>query len=263
MTAAALFYGDAMITPAISVLSAVEGLNLATPAFEPYVIPLSLGILVLLFAVQSRGTAAVAFVFGPITAVWFAAMAVGGAVHLLRSPAILAAISPCMAWPFWRSTARRGSSRSERSSWPSPARRRSTPTWAISAASRSRPHGSLVLPSLALNYLGQGALLLDRPEALENPFYLLYPAWALIPMVVLATMATIIASQAVITGAFSLTQQAIQLGLLPRMDIRRTSETEKGQIYIPRINWMLLLAWCSSSTPSSRPAPWPRPTGSR
>jgi KUP system potassium uptake protein len=243
MVAAALFYGDAMITPAISVLSAVEGLNLATPAFEPYVIPLSLVILVLLFAVQSRGTAAVAFVFGPITAVWFAAMAVGGGAHLLRSPAILAAIDPSYGVAFLAQHGVAGlfalgavflavtGAEALYADMGHFGRKPIQTAWLL-----------LVLPSLALNYLGQGALLLDRPETLENPFYLLYPAWALIPMVVLATMATIIASQAVITGAFSLTQQAIQLGLLPRMDIRRTSETEKGQIYIPRINWMLLVA---------------------
>jgi KUP system potassium uptake protein len=243
MAGAALFYGDAIITPAISVLSAVEGLKLITPALEPYVLPISLAILVALFAVQSRGTAAVAVVFGPITAVWFVAMAVGGLVHLADDMSILGALSPTHGIRFLTNHGMAG-------------------LFALGAVFLAVTGAEalyadmghfgrkpiqlawigLVLPALALNYLGQGAMLLAYPERLENPFYLLYPSWALLPMVVLATMATIIASQAVITGAFSLTQQAIQLGLLPRFEVRRTSETEKGQIYIPKVNGYLLVA---------------------
>ena len=244
MAGAALFYGDAIITPAISVLSAVEGLKLATPAFEPYVIPLSLAILVGLFSVQSRGTAAVAAWFGPITV---------GLVHRhgdrrarftsSDDPSILAALSPTYGVRFLLNHGHVGllalgavfltvtGAEALYADMGHFGRKPIQTAWL-----------GFVLPSLAINYLGQGALLLSHPEKLENPFFLLYPDWALLPMVALATAATIIASQAVITGAFSLTQQAIQLGLLPRMEIRRTSETEKGQIYIPRVNWLLLVA---------------------
>jgi KUP system potassium uptake protein len=242
MIGAALFYGDATITPAISVMSAVEGLGLVTSALEPFILPISLMILVGLFAVQSRGTAAVAAWFGPITAVWFIAMAVGGLLHIVGEPAILYAISPIYGVEFLLDHGMAG-------------------LFALGAVFLAVTGAealyadmghfgrkpiqfawlALVLPSLAINYLGQGALLLAQPDKLESPFYLLYPAWAVPPMIVLASMATIIASQAVITGAFSLTQQAIQLRLLPRFDILRTSETEKGQIFIPRINFLLLL----------------------
>ena len=238
---AALFYGDAMITPSLSVLSAVEGLKLATPAFEPYVVPLSLVVLVALFAVQSRGTALVAAWFGPITTVWFLAMAVGGLIHIADQPGILAAISPTYGVSFLLNHGIAG-------------------LFAlglvflavtgVEALYADMGHFGrkpiqmawigLVFPALSINYFGQGALLLAHPEKLENPFFLLYPGWALLPMVALATAATIIASQAVITGAYSLTQQAIQLGLMPRLEIRRTSETEKGQVYLPRVNWLLL-----------------------
>src|SRR4051794_15523947 len=243
MAGAALFYGDAIITPAISVLSAVEGLKLATPAFEPFVIPLSLAILVGLFSVQSRGTAAVAAWFGPITAIWFVALAIGGLVHLADDASILAAISPVPGVRFLVAHGHVGllalgavfltvtGAEALYADMGHFGRRPIQTAWLC-----------FVLPSLAINYLGQGALLLNHPEKLESPFFLLYPDWALLPMVALATAATIIASQAVITGAYSLTQQAIQLGLLPRLEIRRTSETEKGQIYIPRVNWLLLIA---------------------
>ncbi|HZY21364.1 MAG TPA: KUP/HAK/KT family potassium transporter, partial [Beijerinckiaceae bacterium] len=243
MAGAALFYGDAIITPAISVLSAVEGLKLATPAFEPFVIPLSLAILVGLFSVQSRGTAAVAAWFGPITAIWFLALAAGGLMHLVDDPSILAALSPIHGVRFLLGHGHVGlvalgavfltvtGAEALYADMGHFGRKPIQTAWL-----------AFVLPSLAINYLGQGALLLKHPEKLENPFFLLYPGWALLPMVALATAATIIASQAVITGAFSLTQQAIQLGLLPRMEIRRTSETEKGQIYIPRVNWLVLIA---------------------
>jgi KUP system potassium uptake protein len=243
MGGAALFYGDAVITPAISVLSAVEGLKLVTPALEAFVLPLSLLILVGLFAVQSFGTAAVAAWFGPITAVWFIVMAIGGIIHIAGEPGILAAISPTYGVQFLAGHGHAGllalgavflavtGAEALYADMGHFGRKPIQTAWLL-----------LVLPSLAINYLGQGALLLAHPEKLENPFFLLYPEWALLPMVGLATFATIIASQAVITGAYSLTQQAIQLGLLPRMEIRRTSETEKGQIYIPRINWLLLIA---------------------
>src|SRR3954463_15563161 len=243
MAGAALFYGDAIITPAISVLSAVEGLKLATPAFEPFVIPLSLAILIGLFSVQSRGTAAVAAWFGPITAIWFLALAGGGLMHLVDDPSILAALSPIHGVRFLLGHGHVGlvalgavfltvtGAEALYADMGHFGRKPIQTAWL-----------AFVLPSLAINYLGQGALLLKHPEKLEAPFFLLYPGWALLPMVALATAATIIASQAVITGAFSLTQQAIQLGLLPRMEIRRTSETEKGQIYIPRVNWLVLIA---------------------
>ncbi|WP_445504696.1 potassium transporter Kup [Microvirga sp. G4-2] len=241
MIGAALFYGDAIITPAISVLSAVEGLTVASPAFEHYVLPLSLVILVGLFAVQSHGTARVAAWFGPITAVWFVLMAVGGLVHIADDPSILAAISPTYGIVFLATHGKAGlfalgavflavtGAEALYADMGHFGRRPIQTAWL-----------GLVLPCLAVNYIGQGALLLADPAKIENPFFLLYPDWALFPMVGMATLATIIASQAVITGAFSITQQAIQLGLLPRMEIRWTSETEKGQIYVPKINFLLL-----------------------
>ena len=241
MAGAALFYGDAVITPAISVLSAVEGLNLVAPNLDAWVVPLSSGILVLLFAAQSRGTASVAFVFGPVMALWFVAIALSGAVHLFAAPRILLALSPTYGVVFLGAHGVAGLFAL------------GAVFLAVTGAEAlyadmghfgSKPIRvawlALVLPALTLCYLGQGALLLQRPEAIENPFYLLFPGWALLPMVVLATAATIIASQAVITGAFSITQQAIQLGLMPRTEIRRTSETEKGQIYVPRVNYLVL-----------------------
>ncbi|QFU14899.1 potassium transporter Kup [Microvirga thermotolerans] len=243
MIGAALFYGDAIITPAISVLSAVEGLNLATPAFEHYVLPLSLAILVGLFAVQSRGTARVAAWFGPIMVLWFALLALGGLRHIADQPGIVAALSPTYGIAFLATHGTAGlfalgavflavtGAEALYADLGHFGRRPIQLAWLF-----------FVLPSLGLNYLGQGAMLLLSPDAIENPFFLLYPDWALLPMVGMATVATIIASQAVITGAFSLTQQAIQLGLLPRMDIRWTSETERGQIYVPRVNWLLLAA---------------------
>jgi KUP system potassium uptake protein len=241
--ASALFYGDAMITPAISVLSAVEGLSLVTPAFDSSVVPLSLAIMVGLFAVQSRGTGAVAAWFGPITLVWFAALAVAGAVQIVAYPAVLAAFSPTYAVAFLASHGMIGLVTL------GAVFLAVTGAEALYADLGHFGRGpiraawlTVVFPCLALNYLGQGALVLTRPDAMENPFFRMVPEWALLPMVVLATAATIIASQAVITGAYSMTQQAIQLGLMPRLEIRRTSETTKGQIYIPRINWLLLIA---------------------
>jgi KUP system potassium uptake protein len=234
MAGAALFYGDAIITPAISVLSAVEGLKLVAPAFDPYVLPLSAAIIIGLFIVQSRGTAKVAAWFGPIMTIWFIAIAIGGIIRLADNASILGAINPIHGVRFLLAHGHAGLLALGAVFL--------TVTGAEALYADMGHFGSrpirtawliVVMPSLILNYLGQGALLLSHPEKLENPFFLLYPDWALLPMVVLATVATIIASQAVISGAFSLTHQAMQLGLLPRMEIRRTSETEKGQIYLP------------------------------
>jgi KUP system potassium uptake protein len=240
---AALFYGDAVITPAISVLSAVEGLKLVTPAFEPYVVPIALGILIALFAVQSKGTGRVAAFFGPITLLWFIVMAALGILHIADDPEVFKAINPWWGVSFIAthpglSLAILGSvclavtgAEALYADLGHFGRGPIRAAWSI-----------VVFPALALNYLGQGALILARPETAVNPFYLLAPDWFLLPLVCLATMATIIASQAVITGAFSLTRQAIQLGLLPRLEIRFTSESHAGQIYMPRVNFMLLLA---------------------
>ena len=242
MISAALFYGDAMITPALSVLSAVEGLEIVTPAFHSYVVPVAVLILFGLFAVQSRGTARVALFFGPITLVWFFALAVAGVWHIGQNPTVLGAFNPMYGVSFLLSHGMIGLATlgavflvvtgSEAlyadlgHFGPGPIR---TAWFAVA------------LPALTLNYLGQGALLLGNSKAIENPFFLLYPDWALLPMVVLATAATVIASQAVITGAYSLTRQAIQLGLLPRLEIRHTSESQFGQIYMPRVNTLLLI----------------------
>jgi KUP system potassium uptake protein len=243
MAGAALFYGDAIITPAISVLSAIEGLKLVAPAFDHFILPLSLVIIVGLFFVQSRGTAIVAAWFGPIMTVWFIVLAMGGLIQLAANPGILSAINPILGINFLFTHGHAGLLALGAVFL--------TVTGAEALYADMGHFGSkpiraawliVVMPALIFNYLGQGALLLSHPEKLENPFFLLYPDWALLPMVLLATIATIIASQAVISGAFSLTHQAMQLGLLPRMEMRRTSETEKGQIYIPRINWLLLVA---------------------
>ena len=240
---AALFYGDAMITPAISVLSAVEGLKVIAPALESYVIPISLIILVTLFVVQRRGTAAVARYFGPVTLIWFIALVIGGLIHIADYPSIIAAINPLYAVSFITTHGHIGfvtlgavflavtGAEALYADLGHFGRKPIQVAWL-----------AVVFPALAINYMGQGALVLAHPGHIENPFFLLYPSWALIPMVILATAATVIASQAVVTGAYSLTQQAIQLGLLPRLEIRRTSETQAGQIYIPRINWILLAA---------------------
>ncbi|MBH0239246.1 potassium transporter Kup [Methylobrevis albus] len=239
---AALFYGDAIITPAISVLSAVEGMKLVTPLFADYVVPITIAIIIGLFLVQSRGTGAVARWFGPITAVWFLAMAAAGLSHINDDPEILHALNPLAAIGFLVDNGLLGLTVL------------GSVFLAVTGAEAlyaDMGHFGklpirvawlgLVFPSLALNYMGQGALVLAHPEAMENPFFLLVPGWALLPMVILATVATVIASQAVITGAFSLTRQAIQLGLLPRFETRHTSATQAGQIYMPRINWLLCL----------------------
>jgi KUP system potassium uptake protein len=236
----ALFYGDGVITPAISVLSAVEGLEVVSPAFKTYVIPLTLVILFVLFAVQKRGTGGIGKFFGPITLVWFAIISVLGVMHIWHDPAILFAISPHYALGFIVDNP--------------------LVTFIILGAVVLCVTGaealyadlghfgkkpirlawfSVVMPALTLNYFGQGALLLRYPETVKNPFFLMAPDWALIPLVVLATMATVIASQALITGAFSVTKQVIQLGYLPRLDVQHTSVRDTGQIYMPLVNWGL------------------------
>ena len=238
----ALFYGDAIITPALSVLSAVEGMKIVTPAFEPYVVPITVIILILLFAVQSRGTARVAAFFGPVMMVWFIALAVGGLWHIGQNWSVLLAFNPYYGVHFLLNHGMIGFYTLGAVFLVM------TGAEALYADLGHFGRGpiriawlAVVLPALVVNYLGQGALVLADPKAIENPFFLLFPDWALLPMVILATAATVIASQAVITGAYSLTRQAIQLGLLPRLEIRHTSEALFGQIYMPRVNMLLLV----------------------
>jgi len=238
----ALFYGDAIITPALSVLSAIEGLKIATPAFDPYVVPVTVAILIGLFAVQSHGTAKVAAFFGPITLVWFVTLAAAGLWHIGQNPAVLRALNPMHGVSFLAGHGIIGLFTL------GAVFLAVTGAEALYADLGHFGRGpirmawlSVVLPALTLNYFGQGALVLADPAALENPFFLLYPQWALLPMVLLATAATVIASQAVITGAYSISQQAIQLGLLPRLEIRHTSEALFGQIYMPSVNTLLLI----------------------
>jgi KUP system potassium uptake protein len=238
---AALFIGDAMITPALSVLSAVEGLKLVTPTLADYVVPISVVIMVMLFAVQSLGTAAVSKFFGPVTAVWFLVMGLGGIEHISDDLGIFSAFNPWYAVLFMVNEGYVGlvvlgavfltvtGAEALYADLGHFGRRPIQWAWFC-----------LVFPALTLNYLGQGAFVLAHPEAVDNPFFLMFPKWALLPVVVLATAATIIASQAVITGAFSLTRQAIHLGFLPRMEIFHTSETQTGQIYLPGVNTVLL-----------------------
>jgi KUP system potassium uptake protein len=237
---AAFFYGDAVITPAMSVLSAIEGMNLISKAFDAYVVPLSLIILTGLFMAQSYGTAKVATYFGPICVVWFLALAGGGINQIIANPTILAALNP---WFGVRFVFDHGLIAFNVLGLVFLAVTGAEALYADLGHFGRKPIQFawlwFVLPSLTLNYFGQGALVLAHPEAIENPFYLLYPKETLIPMVLLATAATVIASQAVITGAFSLTRQAIQLGLVPRLAIKHTSESMAGQIYLPRVNWIL------------------------
>ena len=240
---AALLWGDSMITPAISVLSAIEGLGVATPVFEPYIIPITIGILVGLFFFQRRGTAGIGAIFGPVTLVWFLTLAVLGINQLVANPAVFRAINPVYAVEFFANNGWQGffvlgsvflvvtggealyadighfGTRPIRLTW-----------------------FGVVLPCLLLNYFGQGALVLAEPEAISHPFYHMAPDWALYPLVGIATCATVIASQAVISGAFSLTRQAVQLGYLPRVEVVHTSEEEEGQIYLPAVNWTLMIA---------------------
>jgi KUP system potassium uptake protein len=241
----ALFYGDAVITPALSVLSAVEGIKLLTAALDPYVVPITAAILLALFAVQSRGTARVAAFFGPIMLVWFIVIGIAAFPAIGRAPEVLLSLNPYYAVSFMLHHGIIGFVTL------------GAVFLAVTGAEAlyadlghfgKRPIQTawlfIVLPSLALNYLGQGAIVMTDPKAVENPFFLMFPDWAplRVAMVVLATVATVIASQAVISGAYSLTRQAIQLGLMPRFEIRHTSESQSGQIYIPRINRLLLIA---------------------
>lgn len=243
MFGAAMFYGDGMITPAISVLSAVEGLEVATPLFGKYVLPITLVILFVLFFFQRHGTAVIGKFFGPITCVWFITLAGLGVVHIAKTPEILAAVSPHYAFRFalehgWQAFIVLGSVFL-------------AVTGAEALYADMGHFGSkairiawfgLAMPSLLLNYFGQGALILQLPESVKNPFYMMAPQWGILPLVVIATLATVIASQAVITGAFSLTRQAILMGYCPRMKIIHTSDQEIGQIYIPAVNWTLLVS---------------------
>ncbi|MFA6971235.1 MAG: potassium transporter Kup [Gallionella sp.] len=241
--AAALFFGDGMITPAISVLSAVEGLEVISPQFKEFVIPIVILVLTGLFFIQKHGTGAVGLTFGPIMILWFVCLGIFGTLSIVQSPQVLWAINPFYAYQFlvadpWISFLALGSV-----------------VLAITggeALYADMGHFGkspirlgwfyFVLPALVLNYFGQGALLLQNPHAIENPFYLLAPAWALVPMVLLATAATVIASQAVISGAFSIANQSVQMGFLPRMEVRQTSDKAQGQIYVPFTNWTLYLA---------------------
>jgi KUP system potassium uptake protein len=243
---AALLYGDGAITPAISVLSAVEGLQVAAPRLQPFVIPITLVILIALFWIQKRGTASVGAVFGPITVVWFATLAVLGAYRLMSNLSVLAALSPTYAVKFLIAQGATGI----------------TVLGAVFLVVTGgealyadlghfgrRPIQlgwfAVVFPALLLNYFGQGALLLSEPDAVENPFFRMAPSWALYPLVALSTAATVIASQALITGVFSLTRQATMLGFLPRIEVKHTSAHQQGQIYVPSMNWLLMLATVS------------------
>jgi KUP system potassium uptake protein len=239
---ASMFIGDAMIAPAISVLSAVEGLKIAAPALEHYVVPLTVVILIALFSVQSRGTARVASLFGPVMVVWFATIAVLGAISIAAAPQVVAAFNPWYALHFLRTHHVVGlvtlgavflavtGGEALYADLGHFGRKPIQVGWFV-----------FVLPALLINYYGQGALMLTHPSAIENPFYRLAPDGFLVPLIVLATAATVIASQAVITGAYSLIRQAVQLGLLPRFEVRYTSETHAGQIYLPRVNLLLLI----------------------
>jgi KUP system potassium uptake protein len=240
---AALFYGDGVITPAISVLSAVEGLEVATPALKAYVLPITIGVLIALFAFQRKGTAGIGALFGPVMVLWFGALALLGILNILNEPSVVKSLNPAYAFTFlatnpWLGFLSLGGvvlvltgAEALYADMGHFGRKPVQVAWF-----------GFVLPALVLNYFGQGALLLHNPAAIQNPFYLLAPAWALYPMVTLATVATVIASQAVISGAFSITRQAIQLGYSPRMEVLQTSDREIGQIYLPGINWALLLA---------------------
>jgi KUP system potassium uptake protein len=239
----ALLYGDGMITPAISVLSAVEGLGIVTPAFEPFILPITIVILTLLFLVQRRGTGSVGRVFGPLTLLWFLTLAALGVWNLLQEPRVLAALSPVHAVHFflangWHAVLVLGSvflvvtgGEALYADMGHFGRRPIRLAWFV-----------VVLPALLLNYYGQGALVMRDPTAIANPFYRMAPTWALLPVVIVATMATVIASQALISGAFSLTLQAVQLGYSPRVRIEHTSARERGQIYVPAVNWLLMVS---------------------
>ncbi|MGK2857043.1 MAG: potassium transporter Kup [Thermoanaerobaculia bacterium] len=240
---AALFFGDGMITPAISVLSAVEGLNVATPVFTPFVVPITIVILLGLFLAQKRGTGKIGAIFGPVMLGWFSVLAILGLSQIVRAPEVLLAVNPLHAIDFFRHQGAEGflvlgavflCVTGGEALYADMGHFGKMPirlTWF-----------SVAMPGLLLNYFGQGALLLREPGAVDNPFYRMGPSWALYPMVILATAATVIASQAVISGAFSLARQAVLLGYSPRLDIDHTSDREIGQIYIPLVNWILMIA---------------------
>lgn len=243
MLGCALFYGDSIITPAISVLSAVEGLKLVTTGFIPYIIPISLGIIILLFAMQRHGTEKISRYFGPIMMIWFLAMAAGGISHIKDAPEVWKAINPIYAYNFLTNY---GTASFIALGAVFLAVTGAEALYADLGHFGKKPIRLawiyFVMPCLLLNYFGQAALVLSNPHAAENAFFLLYPEWALLPMVILATMACVIASQAVITGAYSLTHQAIQLGLLPRLEVKYTSSEKVGQIFMPQVNWILLVS---------------------
>ncbi|MBX9629935.1 MAG: potassium transporter Kup [Burkholderiales bacterium] len=243
MFGAALFYGDSMITPAISVLSAVEGLTVATTVFDPYIVPITVAVIIGLFVVQFKGTGIVGALFGPITACWFVVLAILGVAQIVHNPHVLNGLNPVWAVEFFINNRLHG--------FLALGAVVLAVTGAEALYADMGHFGKnpirvawlgLVFPALILNYFGQGALLLSDPAAVEHPFFHMVPSWALYPMVALATLATVIASQAVISGAYSLTRQAIQLGYCPRLAIRHTSEKEIGQVYMPWINWALLFA---------------------
>lgn len=239
---ACMFYADGMITPAISVLSAVEGLEVAAPGLQAVVIPITLAVIFILFWVQSKGTALVGAFFGPVMLLWFGTLAVLGAINIMHEPLVLKALSPYYAVAFFLA-----------SPWTAFVALGSVVLAVTGAEALYADMGhfgrkpirlvwfSFVLPALIINYFGQGALLLHDPAAIKNPFYLLAPAWMLYPLIVLATLSTVIASQAVISGAYSVSRQALQLGFLPRMRILHTSDKQEGQIYMPRVNWTLMV----------------------
>lgn len=240
MVGISLFFGDAIITPAMSVLSAVEGMTLVAPSFSPFVVPVTLAIIVALFLVQSKGTAAVSILFGPIMVVWFVVMAIMGIWHIGDDVGILSALNPLHAAGFivnngFASLIVLGSVFLAVTGGEA--------LYADMGHFGRKPirlaWGILVFPALTLSYLGQGAMVLARPETAKNPFFLMAPDWALFPLVILATFATVIASQAVISGAFSMMKQAVRMGLLPRLEIQHTSESQFGQIYLPKVNMIL------------------------
>jgi KUP system potassium uptake protein len=244
LAGASLFFGDAMITPAISVLSAIEGLELVTSVFKPYVVPIAAGVLLGLFAIQSHGSGKMGALFGPVMAAWFGVLALVGLVHVIAQPEVLVALNPRYALAYvghasgWVAFTVLGSvflaltgGEALYADMGHFGRSAIRLDWFV-----------LVMPALVLNYLGQGALVLAGPAAAANPFFLLLPGCLLIPVVLLTTAATVIASQAVISGAFALVQQAIQLGALPRLEVRQTSEESAGQVYVPQVNWLLVLA---------------------
>ncbi|MCX9155222.1 potassium transporter Kup [Niveibacterium sp. 24ML] len=241
LAGAALFYGDGVITPAISVLSAVEGLEVATPAMKPFVVPIALGILIALFLPQRRGTASVGRIFGPVVAVWFLALAVIGVSNILRHPEVLAALSPTYAIGFFVSN--------PMVAFLALGAVFLTVTGAEALYADMGHFGArpirvawlgFVMPGLLLNYFGQGAVLIADPAAVSNPFYLSVPSWGVLPLVALATAASVIASQALITGVYSVTRELVQLGYCPRIAIQHTSGAQMGQIYVPFMNWLLL-----------------------